>query len=93
MAALGLCMHKIIRIIYGILKHNTPFNPEIDQKNREKKSQTRKKFSKDKNRRYQKYDRKAPVSRRENKKRKERSKSQSVNNTKDGIVHPVPITP
>ena len=93
MAALGLCMHKIIRIIYGMLKHNTPFDPEIDQKNREKKSQSRKKFSKDKNRRYQEYDRKAPVSRRENKKRKERSKSQSDNTTKDGIVNTVPITP
>ena len=93
MAALGLCMHKIIRIIYGMLKNNTPFDPEVDKKNREKKSQTRKKASKDKNRRYQEYDRKAPVSRRENKKRKERSKSQSDSTTKDGIVNPVPLIP
>ena len=93
MAAIGLCMHKIIRIIYGMLKHNTPFDPEVDKKNREKKSQTRKKVSKDKNRRYQEYDRKAPVSRRENKKRRERSQSQSDNNTKDGIINPIPVTP
>ena len=86
-------MHKIIRIIYGMLKNNTSFDPEVDKKNREKKSQNRKKTSKDKNRRYQEYDRKAPVSRRENKKRKERSKSQSDNTTKDGIVNPVPVTP
>ena len=38
MAAIGLCMHKILRIIYGMLKNNTPFNPEIDMRNRERTS-------------------------------------------------------
>jgi hypothetical protein len=88
MSAIGLCMHKIIRIIYGMLKHNTPFDPEIDKKNRERQSQKTKKARKDKNRRYQQYDCKAPISRRANKKREEMSKSQSVNNTKSGIVSP-----
>lgn len=27
MAAIGLCMHKILRIIYGMLKSNTPSSP------------------------------------------------------------------
>jgi len=35
MVAIGLCMHKVLRIIYGMLKNNTPFNPEVDLKNRE----------------------------------------------------------
>jgi transposase len=34
MAAIGLCIHKILRIIYGILKHNRAFDPEVDRKNR-----------------------------------------------------------
>ena len=37
MAAIGLCMHKILRIIYGMLKHNRAFDPEIDWKNRGKR--------------------------------------------------------
>lgn len=37
MAAIGLCMHKILRIIYGMLKHNRVFDPEIDWKNRGKR--------------------------------------------------------
>lgn len=36
MAAIGLCMHKILRIIYGMLKHNRAFDPKVDRKNREK---------------------------------------------------------
>ena len=34
MAALGVCMHKILRIIFGMLKHDKPFDPEIDKQNR-----------------------------------------------------------
>jgi hypothetical protein len=41
MAAIGLCMHKTLRIIYGMLKHNMAFDPEIDRKNREKSYQSR----------------------------------------------------
>jgi transposase len=40
MAAIGACMHKILRIIYGMLKHNRAFDPEIDRRNREKKTRT-----------------------------------------------------
>ena len=90
--ALGVCMHKIIRIIYGMLKHNTPFNPEIDRKNREKQNtHGEKKICRDKSRRYQAYDAKAPISRRQAKKREERKQSQSVNNAKCGIKAPVPV--
>jgi len=89
-AALGVCMHKIIRIIYGMLKHNEAFNPEIDRKNREKQTtQGEKKICRDKSRRYQAYDAKAPISRRQAKKREERKQSQSDNIAKCGIKVPV----
>ena len=91
-AALGVCMHKIIRIIYGMLKHNQPFDPEIDRANRKKQNaQDEKKVGLDKSRRYQAYDVKAPISRRQAKKREERKQSQSDNNAKCGIKAPVPI--
>jgi transposase len=52
MAAVGLCMHKILRIIYGMLKHNKAFDPEIDRKNRQKKPLRQRKVRPDKDRRY-----------------------------------------
>ena len=85
-AALGVCMHKICRIIYGMLKHNTAFDPNVDRKNREKSPQGKTKIRKDKRRRYQSFDTKAPISARQNKKRKERKQSQSVNNAQCGII-------
>jgi hypothetical protein len=81
MAAMGYCMHKILRIIYGMLKHNKPFDPKIDKKNREKKVKEKTQVRKDKNRRYQDYDPQAPISRRQYKKRMEQKESQSVVNT------------
>lgn len=92
MAAIGLCMHKILRIIYGMLKNNQAFDPEIDLRNRERASNPKKTLRKDKNRRYQGYDPKAPISRRQHLKRVERKKSHSANNgTKVGIIAPVPF--
>jgi transposase len=91
MAAIGLCMHKILRIIYGMLKHNKAFNPEIDLKNREKVLQQKKKVLQDKNRRYQDFDSKAPISRRQKLKRKEQKQSNSDNNTKSGVIASTPI--
>ncbi len=92
MAAIGLCMHKILRIIYGMLKYNRAFDPEIDRKNREKMSQYRTRVHKDKSRRYQDFDAKAPISRRQNIKRRERKQSHSDNNTKNGINVSVPLS-
>jgi len=70
-AALGVCMHKIIRIIYGMLKNNTMYDSQIDQKNREKSNTTIQIARANRNRRHQNYDNKAPVSGRQHKKRKE----------------------
>ncbi len=91
-AAIGLCMHKILRIIYGMLKNNTPFNPEIDLQNRKRSVSATNKPSHDKNRRFQTYDESAPVSRRNRHKRLERKSSQGAINTECGIEVPAPAT-
>lgn len=90
LAAIGLCMHKILRIIYGMLKNNTPFNPEIDLKNRERTSGQPQKERKDKNRRYQDFDANAPISRRQRKKRVERKLSQNAVSVECGICASAP---
>jgi len=91
MAAIGLCMHKILRIIYGMLKNNSTFNPEIDRRNREKSLQKRKPIKENKIRRYQDYDPNAPISRRQKIKRMEQEQSQSDNDAMSGILAPVPF--
>ncbi|MEA3344573.1 MAG: IS110 family transposase [Patescibacteria group bacterium] len=92
MDAIGICMHKIVRIIYGMLKNNTAFDPKIDQANRKrmiKGKATKNKTGK--SRRFEGYDPAAPVSRRQRNKRVEQELSHSVNGTKRGIAAPVPI--
>jgi len=93
MAAMGLCMHKILRIVYGMLKHNKAFDPQIDLKNRQKKPPQQSIVRQDKNRRYQDFDSKAPISRRQKMKRKERKQSQNVDNVEYGIIEAsVPVS-
>ena len=92
MAAIGVCMHKTLRIVYGMLKHGKAFDPQIDMANRKRAGKPSQKESKDESRRYQNYDLKAPISRRQNKKRLEREKSHSERITKRGIITPVPET-
>lgn len=75
-AAIGVCMHKLIRIVFGMLKNNTPFNAEIDLSNRHKDEKQTEPKRKDKNRRLQSYDSDAPISRRQNTKRMEQRLSQ-----------------
>lgn len=90
MAAIGLCMHKILRIIYGVLKNNQAYDSLVDQKNREKKSARTTRKIKDTNRRYEIFDQQAPISRRQNNKRKEWKQSQSDNITMCGIGVSIP---
>jgi transposase len=91
-ACIGICMHKILRIIYGMLKHNKPFDPNIDSANQQRSKKAEKKTKvKSTTRRFQTYDAKAPVTRRQRKKRLERKESQSVADTKSGITPPVPL--
>ena len=92
MAAIGICMHKILRIIYGMLKHNTPFNAQIDKDNQCRNSQKGSaKAINNTGRRFQDYDSKAPVTRRQRKKRLERGKSHDAFGTRSGINAPVPL--
>jgi len=92
MAAIGICMHKILRILYGMLKNNQPFNPHIDIANRLRSVQMKSDTPEDnKSRRFQGYDQKAPVSRRQRKKRLERERSQNVCDIKSGITAPAPL--
>lgn len=85
MAAIGLCMHKILRIIYGMLKSNKFFDPQTDRNNQKKSVSLKKKVKEDKNRRYQGFDPMAPISRRQKRKRKERKLSHSDNIAKHEI--------
>jgi hypothetical protein len=91
MAAIGLCMHKILRVVYGMLKHNSPFDPEIDRRNRQTSVQRRKPRKENRIRRYQDYDPNAPISRRHKTRRMEQEQSQSDNGAEYGILAPVPF--
>ena len=79
MDAIGVCMHKILRIVYGMLKNNQAFDPEIDRRNREKHLHTITVTQDDRSRRFQKNDGNAPISRRQNIKRKEQKINQYEN--------------
>ncbi|MEO8233306.1 MAG: IS110 family transposase [Ignavibacteriota bacterium] len=68
MAAIGAIMHKILRIVYGMLKNNEVYNPDKDRNNSELKTELKIKRI-DKTRRFKAYDSKAPISRRQTKKR------------------------
>ncbi len=92
MSAIGVCMHKIIRIIFGMLKNNTTFNPEIDKRNKNKIYTKKgiKQQIENKKRRYQDISEEAPISRRQSKKRKE-NHSQTVQDDMCGIKAPLSV--
>jgi len=77
--AIVACMHKILRIVYGMLKNNEKFNPEKDRTNSKKmlKNNLPEKKAINKLRRYQPVDSGAPISKRQYRKRKEQEKSQN----------------
>jgi len=37
--AMGVVMHKLLRIIYGVLKTQTPYDPQVDQQNQQRSKQ------------------------------------------------------
>ena len=82
MASIGVCMHKILRIVYGMLKNKKAFDIQVDKQNasRSASKQDEKKQLKNayivKTRRFQEYDQNAPISIRQTKKRKEQTLSQ-----------------
>ena len=88
MQALGIIMHKVLRIIYGMLKNNTPYDPEIDRVNRNRTGKKESIQKPGKTRRFQEHDNHAPISRRQKTKRKEQAESQNDNIIKNGIITP-----
>lgn len=80
--ALGVVMHKMLRIIWGILKSGKAYEPETDQLNRSKNTKepeiNEQKQTQIK-RRMQEYDEDAPVSRLAGRKRKVHQESQTSN--------------
>ena len=78
--AMGVVMHKLLRIIYGVLKNQMPFDEAIDQKNQERAAEKQKQTEetkkenqinkKQKKYRYQTVSLEAPISGRAAKKRK-----------------------
>lgn len=90
MSAIGICMHKLARIIYGVLSNNTPFDPEIDKHHQNRSKIKKEKVEKTDSRRFQNEDQQAPISRRQTRKRKEREESQSESFTMREIIIPAP---
>lgn len=78
--AIGAIMHKMIRIIWGVLVNETPYNTDTDIKNQSKNLQIPQQdvFKETENkRRLQKFDDEAPISRIATKKRKVHAASQA----------------
>lgn len=69
MSAIGIMMHKILRTIYGMLKHKTKYDPMVDEKNQRNSAKNKENKKPDTNRRFQKHDENAPISGRQAKKR------------------------
>jgi transposase len=85
--AAGVVMHKLLRIIYGILKNKTKFNADTDEKNqinaaekqkqKETKDKIDKKINQSKKHRFQGPTKEAPISRRAEQKLKKQIASQT----------------
>jgi transposase len=97
-AAIGFIMHKMLRIAYGVLKNKKTYDSEIDKHNQaisqehKLSTQDKQKEFVRKSRRFQSLQEDAPISRRNNKKRKALLTSQSNNVTKHGIEQEMPQT-
>ena len=80
-SAIGVCMHKILRIVYGMLKNKEMYNPEKEKEYQEKITTEKGPKIDTGLRRFQPPDQSAPISRKQNKKRKEREKAQNEINS------------
>jgi len=100
--ALCILMHKLLRIIYGMLKSKKKYDPMINKNHRDqylKKQEQNKTACKKviQARRLQEHDKLAPISRRQAKKRKAQMEEQkagtkfdeAILNTEKIIVHPL----
>jgi transposase len=71
-SAIVACMHKILRIVYGMLKHKEMFNPEKDKAN-----STKQEIKSEVNKINSPVDPDAPISARQFRKRKQQEMSQN----------------
>ncbi len=80
--AIGVIMHKLLRVVWGMLTSNEPYDKQVDLKNQAKniKTQTTKETTEtNKKRRFLPHDQAAPISSQQNKKRKAHLESQVGN--------------
>lgn len=89
---MGVVMHKLLRLIYGVLKNQTPYDRQVDRENRRESKEKRQAYQKKaaQNKTAQKTTRKrymsqgadttedAPISRRAYKKRKQEASQSSL---------------
>ena len=78
--AVGIIMHKLLRVIWGILSSGKPYDAKVDKGYQEKKAvnvETVKSEEVNKKRRFQSLDKEAPISNRQNKTRKAHLESQA----------------
>jgi transposase len=68
-AAMGVCMHKILRIVYGMLKTNQRFDPLIDKRNQEKSEKIKTGITVVKDKQFHNIMSTSPISKRQYKKR------------------------
>lgn len=95
MAAIGVCMHKMLRIVYGMLRNESDFNPDIDERNHKIIVRNNSNAHQIKKRRLQGHDNKAPISKRQSKKRKEMeqgSKPQRNDVSENGVNIALPLS-
>lgn len=83
-AAMGVCMHKLLRIVYGILKSNKPFDPAIDLENQKYSTIKHSKINFKKDSSFYNIMVESPISGRQRKKRKAQFVSQDVESSKAG---------
>lgn len=92
-AAVGACMHKILRIVFGMLKNNTTFDIKIDEKNQERSQPSTLNSQDSKRNRLHDFDENAPISNREHKKRKEQQTQPQVEDIdKCGVIKPAALS-
>lgn len=88
--AMGVIMHKILRIIYGMLKSKSEYLPEVDIENQQRTIASQPRTGKvqtdgKRKQRYQQLSTEAPISKIEFKKRKEQLSSPSPSMDKCGV--------
>jgi transposase len=94
MAAIGVCMHKILRVIYGMLKTNRPFDSRIDERNRKGKAAGHTRTHGESKRRLQPHDETAPISRRQTNTRKKKGENKEPQENAvpmNGVIPSLPV--